>query len=152
MTLNELKADLLADGIIDADEVARLKEVLYEDGVIDKEEADFLFEINDAVTGKDNDPAWEAFFIQAIADFLLKDDGQVVKEHVSHHAACRSGYTSHDDGDPERVATADGLLYAGDGEECQAERVERKPCVVEPFEVARETDLYTERMQKDFEE
>lgn len=74
MTLNELKADLLADGIIDADEVARLKEVLYEDGVIDKEEADFLFEINDAVTGKDNDPAWEAFFIQAIADFLLKDE------------------------------------------------------------------------------
>lgn len=74
MTLNELKADLLADGIIDAGEVARLKEVLYEDGVIDKEEADFLFEINDAVTGKDNDPAWEAFFIQAIADFLLKDE------------------------------------------------------------------------------
>jgi uncharacterized tellurite resistance protein B-like protein len=74
MTLNELKVDLLADGIIDAGEVARLKEVLYEDGVIDKEEADFLFEINDAVTGKDNDPAWEAFFIQAIADFLLKDE------------------------------------------------------------------------------
>lgn len=74
MTLNELKADLLADGIIDADEVAKLKEVLYEDGVIDKEEANFLFEINDAVTGKDNDPAWETFFIQAIADFLLKDE------------------------------------------------------------------------------
>ena len=74
MTLNELKADLLADGIIDADEVAKLKEVLYEDGVIDKEEANFLFEINDAVTGKDNDPAWETFFIQAIEDFLLKDE------------------------------------------------------------------------------
>ena len=74
MTLNELKADLLADGSIDADEVAKLKEVLYEDGVIDKEEANFLFEINDAVTGKDNDPAWETFFIQAIADFLLKDE------------------------------------------------------------------------------
>ena len=74
MTLNELKADLLADGILDADEVAKLKEVLYEDGVIDKEEANFLFEINDAVTGKDNDPAWETFFIQAIADFLLKDE------------------------------------------------------------------------------
>ena len=74
MTLNELKADLLADGIIDADEVAKLKEVLYEDGVIDKEEANFLFESNDAVTGKDNDPAWETFFIQAIADFLLKDE------------------------------------------------------------------------------
>jgi hypothetical protein len=67
MTLQELKADLLADGIIDAEEVAKLKEILYADGVIDKEEAEFLFEINDAVTGKDNDPAWESFFIQAIS-------------------------------------------------------------------------------------
>ena len=55
MTLQELKADLLADGIIDAEEVAKLKEILYADGVIDKEEAEFLFEINDAVTGKEND-------------------------------------------------------------------------------------------------
>lgn len=74
MTLQELKADLLADGIIDAAEVAKLKEILYADGVIDKEEADFLFEINDAVTGKENDPSWESFFIQAISDFLLKDE------------------------------------------------------------------------------
>lgn len=74
MTLQELKAELLADGIIDAEEVAKLKEILYADGIIDKEEAEFLFELNDAVTGKDNDPAWEAFFIQAISDFLLKDE------------------------------------------------------------------------------
>ena len=74
MTLQELKADLLADGIIDAEEVAKLKVILYADGIIDKEEAEFLFEINDAVTGKENDPAWETFFIQAISDFLLKDE------------------------------------------------------------------------------
>lgn len=74
MTLQELKVDLLADGIIDAEEVAKLKEILYADGIIDKEEAEFLFEINDAVTGKENDPAWETFFIQAISDFLLKDE------------------------------------------------------------------------------
>jgi len=74
MTLQKLKADLLADGIIDAAEVAKLKEILYADGVIDKEEAEFLFEINDAVTGKENDPSWETFFIQAISDFLLKDE------------------------------------------------------------------------------
>lgn len=74
MTLQELKADLLADGIIDAEEVAKLKEILYADGIIDKEEAEFLFEINDAVTGKENDPAWETFFIQTISDFLLKDE------------------------------------------------------------------------------
>lgn len=74
MTLQELKADLLADGIIDAGEVAKLKEILYADGIIDKDEAEFLFEINDTVTGKENDPSWEAFFIQAISDFLLKDE------------------------------------------------------------------------------
>jgi len=74
MNLQEFKAELLADGVIDAKEVAKLKEVLYADGIIDKEEADFLFELNDAVTGKANDASWEAFFIQAIADFLLKDE------------------------------------------------------------------------------
>ena len=74
MTLQELKADLLADGIIDKEEVAKLKEILYEDGVIDKDEAEFLFELNDAVTGNENAPEWEEFFIQAIADFLLKDE------------------------------------------------------------------------------
>lgn len=86
MTLQELKADLLADGVIDAAEVAKLKEVLYADGVIDKEEAEFLFEINDAVTGKENDPSWQAFFIQAISDFLLKDEvspGEIDADEVA---------------------------------------------------------------------
>lgn len=73
-TLEALKAELLADGIIDAEEVVKLKEVLYDDGVIDKEEAEFLFDLNDAVTNMANDASWEAFFIQAIADFLLKDE------------------------------------------------------------------------------
>jgi uncharacterized membrane protein YebE (DUF533 family) len=73
-TLAELKKDLLADGIIDAAEVAQLKEVLYADGIIDKEEADFLFELNDAVSGAANAPEWKTFFTQAICDFLLKDE------------------------------------------------------------------------------
>ena len=67
-TLEELKKELLADGVIDAAEVAQLKEVLYADGVIDKEEADFLFELNDAVSGKENAPEWTAFFTQAICE------------------------------------------------------------------------------------
>ena len=73
-SLEELKKDLLADGIIDADEVKELEEVLYEDGVIDKDEADFLFELNDAVSGKKNDPSWNKFFVQAISDYLLNDE------------------------------------------------------------------------------
>lgn len=57
-TLNELKKELLADGVIDAAEVVELKEVLYADGVIDKSEAEFLFELNDAVSGKNNHESW----------------------------------------------------------------------------------------------
>ena len=86
MNLQEFKAELLADGVIDAEEVAKLEEVLYADGVIDKEEADFLFELNDAVTGKANDASWNAFFVQAIADFLLKDEvspGEIDKDEAA---------------------------------------------------------------------
>ena len=86
MNLQEFMAELLADGVIDAEEVAKLKEVLYADGVIDKEEADFLFELNDAVTGKANDASWDAFFVQAIADFLLKDEvspGEIDKDEAA---------------------------------------------------------------------
>ena len=73
-TLNKLKKSILADGVIDKDEVKQLQEVLYADGVIDKEEAEFLFELNDAVSGKDNDPAWEELFVNAISAFLLEDE------------------------------------------------------------------------------
>ena len=50
-TLEQLKKELLEDGIIDAQEVEELQAVLYADGVIDKDEANFLFELNDAVSG-----------------------------------------------------------------------------------------------------
>ena len=73
-TLDELEKELLADGIIDASEVKELEKVLYADGVIDKEEADFLFELNNAVSGKDNAPEWKAFFVKAITSFVLEDE------------------------------------------------------------------------------
>lgn len=74
MNLHDLKKELLEDGILDAEEVTKLKEFLYADGVIDKEEVNFLFELNDAVTGKVNDPSWERLFVKVISDFLLKDE------------------------------------------------------------------------------
>jgi hypothetical protein len=73
-SLEQLKNELLADGIIDAAEVKELKEILYADGVIDTDEAEFLFEINDAVSGKDNDSSWESLFIEAITSYLLEDE------------------------------------------------------------------------------
>lgn len=72
-TLEELKKELLADGIIDANEVKELEEVLYADGTIDQDEANFLFELNNAVSGHKNHPSWEKFFVKAITSFLLED-------------------------------------------------------------------------------
>lgn len=73
-TLTELKAAVLEDGIIDAAEVAEIKEVIYADGIIDAEEAEFLFALNDAVSGKENAPEWAQLFIEAITDFVLADE------------------------------------------------------------------------------
>ena len=73
-TLEELKKELLADGIIDAEEVKTLESVIFEDGVVDKEEADFIFELNNAVSGKANAPEWKDFFVKAITSFVLDDD------------------------------------------------------------------------------
>ena len=74
ISLEELKKELLADGKIDAEEVNKLREVLYADGKIDQEEADFIFELNDSVSGKKNDPTWNQFFVQVVSDFLLNDE------------------------------------------------------------------------------
>ncbi|GHV72614.1 hypothetical protein FACS1894201_02870 [Bacteroidia bacterium] len=73
-TLKELKNSILADGVIDEAEVKQLCEVLYADGKIDKEEADFLFYLNDAVSGKANHSSWETLFVEAITSFLLEDE------------------------------------------------------------------------------
>ena len=73
-TLSELKKSLLADGVIDAEEVKQLDALLYADGVIEKEEAEFMFELSDAVSGKDNAPEWEDLFVKVICSFLLEDE------------------------------------------------------------------------------
>lgn len=72
--LEQLKKELLADGIIDSEEVKTIKAVIYEDGKIDKDEADFLFELNDAVSGKENAPEWKGLFVDAITAFVLEDE------------------------------------------------------------------------------
>ena len=72
-TLQELKAEFLADGIMDANEVIELEKVLFADGKIDLEEANILFDINNVVSGKNNDMAWNTLFIKAISSYLLDD-------------------------------------------------------------------------------
>lgn len=72
--LEQLKTSILADGIIDADEVRTINQAIYEDGKIDREEADFMFELNDAVSGKENHYSWKDLFVKVITDHVLKDD------------------------------------------------------------------------------
>lgn len=72
-TLEKLLQEVIADGKIDASEVGSIRTAIYDDGVIDAEEVDFLFDVNDAVSGNDNDPGWEALFVKAVASNILAD-------------------------------------------------------------------------------
>ncbi len=65
------KTVILADGVIDENEVKILRKELYADGVIDKKEVEFLIELrNEAKTCS---PAFIKFFFKAIKDNVLKD-------------------------------------------------------------------------------
>ena len=62
-------------GVSDAD-VARLKRVIYagagENGLaVSQAEAEALFDINDAVRGRENDPMWRDLFVHAVASSIL---------------------------------------------------------------------------------
>ena len=71
--LQQLLDDVIEDGKIDAGEVQLMREELFADGVIDAEEVDFLFAVNDAVSGNDNDPGWTTLFVEAITSNILED-------------------------------------------------------------------------------
>ena len=77
--LKSLKDAILEDGIIDDDEVEMIKKVIYGTGGgagegIDRAEADFLFDLNDATSGKDNSSLWKDLFVEAISKHVLEDE------------------------------------------------------------------------------
>jgi len=74
-SLETLKKEILADGVIDAAEVVEIQQVIYADGKIEQDEADFLFELNDAVSGQKNHQAWQDLFVKAISSYVLDDEG-----------------------------------------------------------------------------
>jgi len=73
-SLDELKQQVIADGVIDADEVAKIRERLYADGKIDHDEAEFIFDVNDAVSDANNDAAWQMLFVDVVCDHVLEDE------------------------------------------------------------------------------
>ncbi len=78
--LQKLKAELLADGRIDEEEVARLRTELYADGKIDKEEVEFLIALRNEATQVC--PSFEGLFFQALKDNVLAD-GSIDSEEAS---------------------------------------------------------------------
>lgn len=86
-SLKELLKDIVADGVVDAAEVKGMRARLYADGVIDRKEADFLFAINDAVSGNNNAPGWQELFVEALTDHILGDKvspGEVDENEASY--------------------------------------------------------------------
>jgi hypothetical protein len=68
---------VLADNVIDENEVKVLRKHLYEDGKIDRKEVQFLVELRNLAQKKAKgvalDPAFERFFFKAIEDNVLAD-------------------------------------------------------------------------------
>ena len=71
--LDELCKSVVKDGIVDRNEVRKLRERIYADRVVARAEAKLLFDINDAVSGNANDASWQQLFVDAICDHLLKN-------------------------------------------------------------------------------
>jgi hypothetical protein len=71
--LAALEAQILNDGRIDAGDVLRLRRGIYQNGEISRDEALFLFHLNR--DGRDNDAAWEEFFVEALSDFFYWRNG-----------------------------------------------------------------------------
>lgn len=70
------------DGIISADEVARLRRLVFAPSgpgrlAVSREEAEALFDLNDATRGAANDPAWTDFFMRAVANAVTASAGWV---------------------------------------------------------------------------
>ena len=71
---------IIADGIVDSEEAAALREEIFADGVVDRNEAETLFQINDATSGN-NSSEFNSLFVDAISAHVL-EDGVIDDEEV----------------------------------------------------------------------
>lgn len=119
--MEELVKNVIEDGIVDATEVVELRTAFYADGVIDKDEADFMFQINDAVTGNANDESYQQLFVDVLSDYVLKDEttpGIVDNEEGEYIASQIEG-----DGNVDNVEKALLLNIKANATEIQSERL-----------------------------
>ncbi len=60
------------DGYVSTDEVLTLRRTIFADGVVDAEELDALFALGERAPA--GDPAWADYFVEATADFYLREE------------------------------------------------------------------------------
>ncbi len=104
-TMESAKAQILEDGVIDADEVKMISDIIYGSGGdagegVSRVEADWLFELNDAVSGNANHESWADLFIKAIYSHVTDDDespGVIDQEESDWLVAQVQGDGSYDD-------------------------------------------------------
>ena len=77
--LKKLKADILADGKIEEQEVETIRSELYADGKIDKDEVEFLLALR--TEAQSTCPSFEQLFFEAIGQHVLAD-GVIDAEEV----------------------------------------------------------------------
>jgi hypothetical protein len=79
--LDQVKAGILGSGKgVEHADVELLRRIVFAAGgegslAITRDEAEVLFDINDAVRGKDNDPAWTDFYAKAIGNAVMAASG-----------------------------------------------------------------------------
>ncbi|MEQ8400123.1 MAG: hypothetical protein RIB53_06245 [Roseitalea porphyridii] len=88
MTMGELVlrgpvAEIVSKGAVTAEDVLTLRRGVFRDGVVSRAEADALFAIDNSCRARA--PEWDAFFIEAIGDYLVGQEPPV--GHVSEDNA-----------------------------------------------------------------
>lgn len=78
-------------------------------------------------------------------NLLAENEWHLIDEHITHHTAGSTRYATHHDCHPERLAHEERLLYAGYGEQGEAESIEDEPRVIESNQPFAEDDGDDER-------
>lgn len=73
MSLSVLVQSIIADKIVDKEEVAKLTTEIMADGIVDAAEVEALFTINDACSGNENHSSFDELFVKAIGDNIMAD-------------------------------------------------------------------------------
>ena len=111
---------ILARGKITADDVLELRHRVFWKGVVTSKDAEMVFVLNDRL-GKDADPSWPLFFVEALVDHLDAHRG----EHRQHRAQ-RQRLPHPEHLEPRLAAAVDaGLLVLVEEGELTSNPMER---------------------------